>query len=280
MKTNKIFLGSVLFLAATLIPGLIQAGTSGCLDTSLGVSYLYIGNDDYVTYNDCPPPISYDSSTHYFIPKTGFKITNPSPDYDGKVYAFNPSGMTIQWTGDGLTYPINYEILPNFHAGTADPLECGGGTYVTTDCDPATGYRVKTCPFSEYGYICPGYDPQSIATGGYLDSIGVEFEPYDPKVSVKGLIPGEAQEYEYQINVPYPAHTGQSNVETRWYTQDVTSCSCTYNGTPGDCTPSGDTASLRLGEFVYAQGDGSEGGDGAYSLTEDKTFRVVCQERE
>ena len=146
---NRIILGLVFFLAISLIPGLVKAaGTVGCYDIQLGVNYLYVGYDDYVSGYDCPAAVSYDSSTHYFTPQTGFKITNPGTDYDGRLYAFNPSGMTIQWTGDEKLYYINYTISPEPRAGTAGPLECEGGTYVTTDCDPEAGYRVKTCPFS------------------------------------------------------------------------------------------------------------------------------------
>lgn len=265
---NKIILGLVFFFAISLIPGLVKAGTVGCYDPQLDVNYLYVGYDDYVSEYDCPAAVSYDSSTHYFIPKTGFKITNPSPDYDGKVYAFNPSGMTIQWTGDGLPYPINYEILPNSSAGRADPLECDGGTYVTTDCDPAPGYRVKTCPFSKYGYICPGYDPQSIATGGYLGSIGVEFEPYVPRVTVYGddLIRGKERQT-VQMTVPYPTE-GQNNADIYWETEDVTRCECTSS--ERDCTPTlGTTYSIYLGQKITAK-------DSPYSLTSDKTFLVEC----
>lgn len=274
IKMNKIIFGLILFFAISLIPGLVKAGTSGCVDSYLGVSYHYVGFDDYVENNDCPAPISYDYSTHFFTPKTGFKIIDQATDYDGRLYVINPSGMTIQWTGDEKPYGINYTISPEPRAGTVGPFSCDGGTYVTTDCDPASGYRVKTCPFSEYGYICPGYDPQSIATGGYLDSIGVEFEPYVPLVTVKGLRPGETQEYEHQINVPYPAYTGQSNVGIRWYTQDVTSCICTYNGVAGDC---GEGISPFYNSPVLASGQ-SGLPEGEYSLTSGKTFTVTCEE--
>jgi hypothetical protein len=268
-KMNKIIFGLILFFAISLIPSLVKAGTSGCVDLSLGVSYQYVGYDDYVTYNDCPAAVSYDSSTHYFTPKTGFKIIDPATDYNGRLYAFNPSGMTIQWTGDEKLYGINYTISPEPRAGTVGPLGCEGGTYVTTDCDPASGYRVKTCPFSEYGYICPGYDPQSIATGGYLDSIGVEFEPYRPDVTVYGKdVIREIDRQTVQMTVPHPTE-GQNNADIYWETEDVTRCECTTS-TGVDCTPLvGTTYSTFIGESIQAK-------DSPFSLTSDETFSVEC----
>lgn len=268
-KMNKIIFGLILFFAISLIPSLVKAGTSGCVDLSLGVSYQYVGYDDYVENNDCPAPISYDYSTHFFTPKTGFKIIDPATDYNGRLYVINPSGMTIQWTGDEKLYYINYTISPEPRAGRVDPFECDGGTYVTTECLPEAGYRVKTCPFSEYGYICPGYDPHSIATGGYLDSIGVEFEPYVPQVTVYGddLIGGE-NEQTTQMTVPYPTE-GQKNVEIYWKSRDVTRCECT-SIVKGDCTPLiGTTYSTFIGEKIKAK-------DSPFSLTSGKTFLVEC----
>jgi len=204
-----------------------------------------------------------------------------NPDEDGNVY--------INWGADLCDYNMPYEITGSGSVAivggsstitSSDVLYCKGGMPSETNCSPSTGWETSSCPAS---YFCPGYGRgvSGDSTSTYdLDEGATQSVTFSraiiktPLVTVKGLRPGETQEYEHQINVPYPAYTGQSNVGIRWYTQDVTSCICTYNGVAGDC---GEGISPFYNSPVLASGQ-SGLPEGEYSLTSGKTFTVTCEE--
>ncbi len=199
-----------------------------------------------------------------------------NPDEDGNVY--------INWGADLCDYNMPYKITGNGSVAivggsspitSSDDLYCKGGMPSETNCSPSTGWETSSCPAS---YFCPGYG-QGVSGDSTFDEGATQSVTFSraiiktPEVTVYGddLIRG-TERHTVQMTVPYPTSEETKNARIYWVSQDVTSCSCTYNGTPGDCTPSGDTASSTLGEVVYA---GHQ--EGEYRLTSNKTFEVNCE---
>ncbi len=298
---NKIILGLVFFSAVSLIPGMVKAEVSA-ISCHHSVLVPQVGSTaSYVTYyvgsvdglddigcNETPIDVTFSGDDNIcFTPNPGFKISNWAATEDDERTActtfktdISPS---INWTGDGKDYTVLYSYSPSSPSGigSASPAPfCKGGDYIQTKCSVSAGYKdtyeVAICPFSVNGYICPGYD-QNLSSFPQFpkdSSLEVVFKEVIPgEVTVYGddLIRG-TERHTVQMTVPYPTSEETKNARIYWVSQDVTSCSCTYNGTPGDCTPSGDTASSRLGEVVYA---GHQ--EGEYRLTSDKTFEVNCE---
>ena len=196
-----------------------------------------------------------------------------NPDEDGNVY--------INWGADLCDYNMPYKITGNGSVAivggsstitSSGDLYCKGGMPSETNCSPSTGWETSSCPAS---YFCPGYG-QGVSGNSTYDEGATQSVTFSraiiktPLVTVKGSKYGEAQEFEDQITVLYPTSVDEPNVVIKWYSQDVTSCTCTYNGSKGDC---GFGVSSTPNEPVYADGPFSNGG---FSLTSNKTFTVEC----
>jgi len=297
--TGKIILASVLFFVLSLIPNLTKAaGATTCshlaYDGSRQVAYqtLYTGDVAGLSGIGCgETPIDVyfkglpeDNRSICFTPNPGFKIDNWGPtESDGKTVCTSLTGhgeLNINWTGDGKIYPIRYTYTPESPSdiGTAQPDSCTGGQESRTTCSVNDNYKeeyeVASCPLSST-YICPGHGQKLTSYPQYAGLPNVEFREIPasggaPKVTIKGVRPGETQEYEGSITVSPSGSPDIPNVEIRWYTENVTSCNCTYDD--GECGKG-----ISPAPEVPFMADGSPGlGDGEYSLTSTKTFRVIC----
>jgi len=297
--TGKIILASVLFFVLSLIPNPTKAaGATTCShianDGSRQVTYqtLYTGDVAGLSGIGCgETPIDVyfkerglaeDEPTTCFTPNPGFKIDNWGPTEDDRktVCVSGHGGFNINWTGDGETYSISYTYTPESPSdiGTAQPDSCTGGQESRTTCSVNDNYKeeyeVASCPLSST-YICPGHGQKLTSYPQYAGLPNVEFREIPasggaPKVTIKGVRPGETQEYEGSITVSPSGSPDIPNVEIRWYTENVTSCNCTYDD--GECGKG-----ISPAPEVPFMADGSPGlGDGEYSLTSTKTFRVIC----
>ncbi len=296
--TGKIILASVLFFVLSLIPNLTKAaGATTCshlaYDGSRQVAYqtLYTGDVAGLSGIGCgETPIDVyfkglpeDNRSICFTPNPGFKIDNWGPtESDGKTVCTSLTGhgeLNINWTGDGKIYPIRYTYTPESPSdiGTAQPDSCTGGQESRTTCSVNDNYKeeyeVASCPLSST-YICPGHGQKLTSYPQYAGLPNVEFREIPasvppPSVTVYGQ-DNAGNEYTDVMRVSPPISQGQKNAKIFWISQSVTSCNCTYDD--GSC---GDGTSVRAYEPVYATG--SHGlGEGEYSLTSTKTFRVMC----
>ena len=296
--TGKIILASVLFFVLSLIPNPTKAaGATTCshiaYDGSRQVAYqtLYTGDVAGLSGIGCgETPIDVyfkglpeDNRSICFTPNPGFKIDNWGPtESDGKTVCTSLTGhgeLNINWTGDGKIYPIRYTYTPESPSdiGTAQPDSCTGGQESRTTCSVNDNYKeeyeVASCPLSST-YICPGHGQKLTSYPQYAGLPNVEFREIPasvppPSVTVYGQ-DNAGNEYTDVMRVSPPTSQGQKNVKIRWISQGVTSCNCTYDD--GGC---GKGVSERPSEPVYATG--SHGlGEGEYSLTSTKTFRVIC----
>lgn len=303
---NKIILGLVFFSAVSLIPGMVKAEVSA-ISCHHSVLVPQVGSTaSYVTYyvgsvdglddigcNETPIYVTFSGSGDgniCFTPNPGFKISNwAATEGDERTVCttfktdISPS---INWTGDGKDYTVLYSYSPSSPSGigSASPAPfCKGGDYIQTKCSVSDGYKdtyeVATCPFSVNGYICPGYD-QNLSSFPQFpkdSSLEVVFrEKASPSVTVYGddMI-RDINRQTGQMTVPAPTFEDEANARIYWITENVTRCEC---GTSDKevCTPTHgrSTVSTFTGELVYAQGNAT--GDGAFSLTEDRTFTVSC----
>jgi len=296
--TGKIILASVLFFVLSLIPNPTKAaGATTCShianDGSRQVTYqtLYTGDVAGLSGIGCgETPIDVyfkerglaeDEPTTCFTPNPGFKIDNWGPTEDDRktVCVSGHGGFNINWTGDGETYSISYTYTPESPSdiGTAQPDSCTGGQESRTTCSVNDNYKeeyeVASCPLSST-YICPGHGQKLTSYPQYAGLPNVEFREIPasvppPSVTVYGQ-DNAGNEYTDVMRVSPPISQGQKNAKIFWISQSVTSCNCTYDD--GSC---GDGTSVRAYEPVYATG--SHGlGEGEYSLTSTKTFRVMC----
>lgn len=294
---NKIILGLVFFSAVSLIPGMVKAEVSAnsCHHSDLVpqvgsiVSYVtyYAGSVDGLDDIGCdetPIDVTFSGDDNIcFTPNLGFKISNWAATEDDErtvCTTFKTDiSPSINWTGDGKDYTVLYSYSPSSPSGigSASPAPfCKGGDYIQTKCSVSDGYKdtyeVAICPFSVNGYICPGYD-QNLSSFPQFpkdSSLEVVFrEKASPSVTIKGvdLIRGGGEQVD-EMSVPYPT-SEQNNVSVRWYTENVTSCSCVTSDRE-ICTPlSGTTYSTFIGESITAK-------DSPFSLTSGKTFTVTC----
>ena len=294
---NKIILGLVFFSAVSLIPGMVKAEVSAIschhsvLVPQVGsiVSYVtyYAGSVDGLDDIGCdetPIDVTFSGDDNIcFTPNPGFKISNWAATEDDErtvCTTFKTDiSPSINWTGDGKDYTVLYSYSPSSPSGigSASPAPfCKGGDYIQTKCSVSDGYKdtyeVAICPFSVNGYICPGYD-QNLSSFSQFpkdSSLEVVFrEKASPSVTIKGvdLIRGGGEQVD-EMSVPYPT-SEQNNVSVRWYTENVTSCSCVTSDRE-ICTPlSGTTYSTFIGESITAK-------DSPFSLTSGKTFTVTC----
>ena len=294
---NKIILGLVFFSAVSLIPGMVKAEVSAISchhsvlvpqvgSTASYVTY-YVGSVDGLDDIGCdetPIDVTFSGDDNIcFTPNPGFKISNWAATEDDErtvCTTFKTDiSPSINWTGDGKDYTVLYSYSPSSPSGigSASPAPfCKGGDYIQTKCSVSDGYKdtyeVAICPFSVNGYICPGYD-QNLSSFPQFpkdSSLEVVFrEKASPSVTIKGvdLIRGGGEQVD-EMSVPYPT-SEQNNVSVRWYTENVTSCSCVTSDRE-ICTPlSGTTYSTFIGESITAK-------DSPFSLTSGKTFTVTC----
>lgn len=301
--TGKIILASVLFFVLSLIPNPTKAaGATTCshiaYDGSRQVAYqtLYTGDVAGLSGIGCgETPIDVyfkglpeDNRLICFTPNPGFKIDNWGPtESDGKTVCTSLTGhgeLNINWTGDGKIYPIRYTYTPESPSdiGTAQPDSCTGGQESRTTCSVNDNYKeeyeVASCPLSST-YICPGHGQKLTSYPQYAGLPNVEFREIPasvppPSVLIQGVDSRNDKVYTDQMTVP-----SGTPVQIRWYTTNVTSCMCTYNGEDGDCgggASHGDGIPENIGEFFLADGDGLSDLEGGYTLTSTKTFRVIC----
>ncbi len=196
-----------------------------------------------------------------------------------------PTGdFYVYWEADECDYNMPYEITGSGSVAivggsstitSSGDLYCKGGTPSTTNCSPSNGWETGSCPAS---YFCPGYGQgvsgDSTTNEGLTQTVTFSKAVIkDPQVHVYGddIIRGE-NEQTVQMTVPYPTTEETKNARIYWFSQDVTRCTCTYNGTKGDC---GEGISSFPTDAVLASGQ-SGLSDGEYRLTSDKTFTVEC----
>jgi len=296
--TSKIFLNPVILFALLLAPGLVGAASTcnhtffdGVSSTNITYHTLYKGGVSGLEDIDCgetPIEHTFEGSAENrlicFDPNPGFKISNwASPLGDKKVCTeiHTEISPNIEWTGDGDNYPVPFTYTPSEEIGSASPTTCTGGNLYSTACSVNSEYRdtykVESCPLSSY--ICPGYGQNFYSYEQYsVDSLpNVVFgEATPPSVTVYGddMI-RDINRQTGQMTVPAPTFEDEANARIYWITKNVTRCEC---GTSNRevCTPTHgrSTVSTFTGQPVYAQGNAT--GDGAFSLTEDRTFTVSC----
>jgi len=298
---NKIILGLVFFSAVSLIPGMVKAEVSAISchhsvlvpqvgSTASYVTY-YVGSVDGLDDIGCdetPIDVTFSGDDNIcFTPNPGFKISNWAATEDDErtvCTTFKTDiSPSINWTGDGKDYTVLYSYSPSSPSGigSASPAPfCKGGDYIQTKCSVSDGYKytyeVAICPFSVNGYICPGYD-QNLSSFPQFpkdSSLEVVFrEKASPSVTIKGvdLIRGGGEQVD-EMSVPYPT-SEQNNVSVRWYTENVTSCSCVTSDRE-ICTPlDRSTAYSSPIVPIFAGSDLN----GEYSLTSTTTFTVTCE---
>lgn len=190
---------------------------------------------------------------------TGEKVTARVDNPEGLTISYGPSSCpltfplenpigegTVRVTGTGFVVP----------SGGSEP-ECAGGTQTKLVCDPSDGWETTTCPYdaslglnADY-FICP-----------FVSNLQAVFSrELDPQVRIEGV-----DEYS-QVFTGQMTVSQNSPVIIRWYSKDVTSCTCTYNGVVGDCG----TGFSTLENIPYNAG--------SYSLTSSKKFTVDCVDK-
>lgn len=202
---------------------------------------------------------------------TGEKVTARVDNPEGLTISYGPSSCpltfplenpigegTVRVTGTGFVVP----------SGDSEP-KCAGGTQTRLVCSPSEGWETTTCPYdaslglnADY-FICP-----------FVSNLQAVFsKELDPQVHVYGDdIIRNINKQTDSMTVLSPTSVGQENTKIYWTTEDVTSCTCTYNGVVGDC---GEGISPFPTYAVFASGQ-SGLSEGEYSLTSDKTFTVDC----
>jgi len=274
MKVNKLIKISIFSVVTLALFGLFSFDVLAATVWYQGdTAIVYIGDKVDLIKKD-PFPVGISCTENYNAQSGQTEVTcstSAEPGY--LIDSYTPSnpdaiprtGPTISFKEDGIQYNQYYNISPG-GSGSAYPPVCTGGLLTRISCVPGDGYIKDVCPHDQATMAEPHY-----CQGG--GTFNVEFKEYRPEVTVYGddLIRG-TERHTVQMTVPYPTSEETKNARIYWVSQDVTSCSCTYNGTPGDCTPSGDTASSTLGEVVYA---GHQ--EGEYRLTSNKTFEVNCE---
>lgn len=271
INKNKIIFGLVILFGVLIFPSITRA-----------FSYSWTGNEADLPVNP---------SCEVTENGTGeFRYTVTCDHEEGtEIYKININGTTSSCDGKSVSYETNYlDNLPISYgpsrchltlslnnpigegtvtvtvtgsvvpSGTSEP-KCAGGTRTQLVCTPAGGWEKTTCP----------YDASTGPHGDYFicpfesDLQAVFSRELDPWVLVEGVdTRGDNKVYREQMTV-----SQNSPFLIRWYSNDVTRCTCTYNGVNGDC---GTGTSIDPSEAVYANDGGS------YKLTSDKTFLVEC----
>lgn len=275
MKINKLIKISIFSVVTLALFGLfsfdVLAGTVWYQGD--GTAIVYIGDKVDLIKKD-PLPVGISCTENYneqsgqtevtcsTSVEAGYLIDSYAPS---KPDATPPTGPTISFKEDGIQYKQYYNISPG-GSGSAYPPVCTGGLLTRINCVPGDGYVKDVCPHDQATMAEPHY-----CQGG--GTFNVEFKEYRPEVTVYGK-DNDGAEHTDSMTVQ-KATSGEKNVEIYWFSQDVTSCTCTYNGTKGDC---GEGISSTSGEAVLASGQ-SGLSEGKYSLTSDKTFTVVCEDK-
>lgn len=301
--TSKIFLNPVILFALLLVPGLVGAASTcnhtrvdGVSGTSITYYTLYKGGVSGLEDIDCgetPIEVTLEGSASNrlicFDPNPGFEIINWPKEAGVKKVCTDirtEISPNIDWTGDGKDYTVLYSYSPSSPSGigSASPAPfCKGGDYIQTKCSVSDGYKdtyeVAICPFSVNGYICPGYD-QNLSSFPQFpkdSSLEVVFrEKASPSVTVYGddMIRGINRQTD-QMTVPAPTFEDEANARIYWVTENVTRCEC---GTSDRevCTPTHGRSTVSPAPTVPVYAQVNTTGDGAFSLTENRTFTVSC----
>lgn len=273
MKINKLIKISIFSVVTLALFGLFSFDVLAATVWYQGdTAIVYIGDKVDLIKKD-PLPVGISCAENYneqsgqtevtcsTSVEAGYLIDSYAPS---KPDATPPTGPTISFKEDGIQYNQYYNISPG-GSGSAYPPVCTGGLLTRINCVPGDGYIKDVCPHDQATMAEPHY-----CQGG--GTFNVEFKEYRPEVTVYGK-DNSGVEYTGSMTVQ-SATNGEKNVEIYWYAYDVTECRCSYN-VPNDCTPIGrSTVSPAPTVPVYAQGNTT--GDGAFSLTENRTFTVSC----